>query len=231
MAPCPFENLGRTLNSFKYLGSTIEATGGCGADVDNRVRSAWNSWRGLSRVICDKKVPVKLKNKLYKTVIRLWYMAVSVGRYTEQQRMHTTEMKMLRWIQGKIRKDGIRNEKFGSDANYGQANHHICHPETPFVVWPCDEKRRHECCKASNNDEGGREESSRKAQTEVVPWTWCRAISNNTSSTQSWHRTEKDGERQSWRSTPDRDKIGKGTHYSISYCNQTKADTLILGLR
>ena len=33
-------------SSFKYLGSTIEATGGCGADVDNRVRSAWNSWEG-----------------------------------------------------------------------------------------------------------------------------------------------------------------------------------------
>ena len=55
-------------NSFKYLGSTIEATGGGGADVDNRVRSAWHSWRGLSGVICDKKVPVKLKNKLYKTL-------------------------------------------------------------------------------------------------------------------------------------------------------------------
>ena len=27
-------------SSFMYLGSTIEATGGCGADVDNRVRSA-----------------------------------------------------------------------------------------------------------------------------------------------------------------------------------------------
>ena len=41
----------------------------------------------------------------------------------------------------------------------------------PFVVWPCewpcDEKRRHERCKASNNNEGGREETSRKAQTEV----------------------------------------------------------------
>ena len=34
----------------------------------------------------------------------------------EQQRMHTTEMKMLRWIQGKTRKDRIRNEKFRSDA-------------------------------------------------------------------------------------------------------------------
>ena len=34
----------------------------------------------------------------------------------EQQRMHTTEMKMLRWIQGKTRKDRIRNEKFRSYA-------------------------------------------------------------------------------------------------------------------
>ena len=30
--------------------------------------------------------------------------------------MHTTEMKMLRWIQGKTRKDRIRNEIFRSDA-------------------------------------------------------------------------------------------------------------------
>ena len=106
-------------NSFKYLGSKIGATGGCGADVDNRVRSAWNSWRGLSGVICDKKVPVKLKNKLYKTVIRptLIYGSECWALHKpEQQRMHTTEMKMLRWIQGKTRKDRIRNEKFRSDA-------------------------------------------------------------------------------------------------------------------
>ena len=42
-----------------------------------------------------------------------------------------------------------------------------CRPETPFVVWPCDEKRRHECFKACNNNEGGREDTSKKAQTEV----------------------------------------------------------------
>ena len=101
--------------SLKYLGSTIEATGGCGADVDNKVRSAWNSWRGLSGVICDKKVPVKLKNKLYKTVIRPTCECWALHR-AEQQRMHTTEMKMLRWIQGKTRKDRIRNEKFRRDA-------------------------------------------------------------------------------------------------------------------
>ena len=88
-------------NTFKYLGSTIVATGGCGAYVDNRVRSAWNSWRALSGVICDNKVPVKLNNKLYKTVIRptLIYGSECWALHrAEQQRMHTTDMKMLRWI-------------------------------------------------------------------------------------------------------------------------------------
>ena len=36
-----------------------------------------------------------------------------------------------------------------------------------FVVWACDKKRRHKRCQACNNNEGGREETSRKAQTEV----------------------------------------------------------------
>ena len=35
-------------------------------------------------------------------------------------------------------------------------NHHVRHPETALVVWPCNEKRRHERCKASHNNEGGR---------------------------------------------------------------------------
>ncbi len=57
-------------------------------------------------------------------------MAPSVGRYThrsEQQRMHTTEMKMLRWIQGKIRKDRIRNEKFRSDAMVKPITRYVTH--------------------------------------------------------------------------------------------------------
>ena len=64
-------------------------------------------------------------------------------------------------------------------------------------------KRRHERCKASNNDEGGREETLRKAQTAVDGQSVERFETSS-------HRTEKHGEMQSWRSTPDRDRIGKG---------------------
>ena len=38
--------------------------------VDGRIKVAWSRWRDLSGVIYDKKVPVTLKSKLYKTVVR-----------------------------------------------------------------------------------------------------------------------------------------------------------------
>ena len=59
-----------TVQSFKYLGSTIDSEGGASKDVDNRVAKAWSKWRELSGVICDKKMPTKLKLLIYQTVIR-----------------------------------------------------------------------------------------------------------------------------------------------------------------
>ena len=56
-----------SVNSFKYLGSVIGGSGLFEKDVDGRIYVAWSD---LSGVIYDKKVPVKLKSKLYKTVIR-----------------------------------------------------------------------------------------------------------------------------------------------------------------
>ena len=55
-----------TVDSFSYLGSTIQTEGGCGKDVTNRVRAGWNRWREMSGVICDKNVPEVLTNKIYK---------------------------------------------------------------------------------------------------------------------------------------------------------------------
>ena len=50
--------------------SVFDVEGGTTTDCKNRVRPAWNKWREVTGVICDKKVPVKIKHKIYKTVIR-----------------------------------------------------------------------------------------------------------------------------------------------------------------
>ncbi len=110
---------------------------------------------------------MKLNNKLYKTVIRPTLLSDSecwALHRAERQRKHTIEMKMLRWIQGNTRKDRITNEKFYGDA--------MVKPITTYVaqkrlLWYGHVMRRDERYKASNNDEGGREDTSRKAHTEV----------------------------------------------------------------
>ena len=113
------------VDSFKYLGSTLQAEGGCEKDVTSRIQSGWNRWREMSGVICDKKVLEALKNKIYKTAIR---PAMTYGgecwpiRKSDQRRINTTEMKMLRWMQGKTRKDHIRNTTIRENAHVQPIN-------------------------------------------------------------------------------------------------------------
>ena len=114
-----------SVNSFKYLGLVIDGSGVCGKDVDGRIKVAWSRWRDLSGVIYDKKVPVKLKRKLYKTVVRpamVYGSEYWALRKQEEQRLHTTEMKMLRWSQGKTRKDRIKNETIRVNAKVTPKN-------------------------------------------------------------------------------------------------------------
>ena len=85
-----------TVQSFKYLGSAIYRRGGASKDVESRVPKAWSKWIELNGVICDKKVPTKLKILIYQTVIRptllygceTWPMSVK-----DEMRMATTEMR------------------------------------------------------------------------------------------------------------------------------------------
>ena len=108
-----------TVQSFKYLGSMIDRRGGASKDVENRVAKAWSKWRELSGVICDKKVPTKLKILIYQTVIRptllygceTWPMSVK-----DERRMATTEMRMVRWAMGVSLLEHRRNEAILEEA-------------------------------------------------------------------------------------------------------------------
>ena len=84
-------------NTLKYVSSTIEATGGCGADVDNRERSARNSWRGLSGGNLRYEGPGYTEEQ---TMQNCHHTDSDYGseywalHRAEQQRMHTTDMKI-----------------------------------------------------------------------------------------------------------------------------------------
>jgi hypothetical protein len=70
-------------------------------------------WRQASRVLCDKRVPQKLKGKFDMTAIRL-AMLYGVGCWPTKRRhiqqLSVAEMCMLRWICGHKRLERVRND-------------------------------------------------------------------------------------------------------------------------
>ena len=102
-------------NKFKYLGVTISEEGGSEAAVRGKVSAAWGKWRDLSGVISDKKMPRKLKIKLYMTVIRpvLLYGAecwrVRKKEKKEEHILEKTEMRLLRIIKGVTLRDRVKS--------------------------------------------------------------------------------------------------------------------------
>jgi hypothetical protein len=54
---------------FRYLGSMLQKNGDIDEDVSHRIKAAWLKWHQASGVLCDPRVPLKLKGKFYKTAI------------------------------------------------------------------------------------------------------------------------------------------------------------------
>ena len=109
-----------TVTSFKYLGSMFMSQGGSQADVTDRIRIGWMKWKEVSGVMCDRKMPVKLKDKVYKTIIR---PAMTYGsecwavKKKDENKLNSAEMRMLRWARGKTRLDHTRNEDIRKEAD------------------------------------------------------------------------------------------------------------------
>ncbi|XP_060189176.1 uncharacterized protein LOC132618126 isoform X2 [Lycium barbarum] len=100
-------------SSFKYLGSIVQGSGEIDDDVTHRIGAGWMKWRLASGVLCDKKVPPKLKGKFYKVVVRptmMYGVECWPVKISHVQKMKVAEMRMLRWMCGHTRSDRIRNE-------------------------------------------------------------------------------------------------------------------------
>jgi hypothetical protein len=90
----------------------LQKNGDIDEDVSHRIKAGWLNWRQASGVLCDPRVPLKVKGKFYRTAIRpaMLYGAEcwSIKRLHVQQ-LSVAEMCMLRWICGHTRRDRVQN--------------------------------------------------------------------------------------------------------------------------
>ena len=108
------ENLER-LNTFKYLGATLAENGDLDAEMTHRIQSGWKNWfKRISGILCDRRISLRVKGKIYKTVVRpaMMYGAETWAvKKAQEKKLDVAEIRMLRWMSGVTKLDRIRNER------------------------------------------------------------------------------------------------------------------------
>ncbi|KAL0924766.1 hypothetical protein M5K25_005623 [Dendrobium thyrsiflorum] len=98
---------------FRYLGSIVQSDGEIDGDIISRIQVGWLKWRNASGLLCDRKVPLKLKGKFYKMVVR---PAMIYGaecwplKEKHNIKLSVAEMRMFRWMSGFTLRERMRNE-------------------------------------------------------------------------------------------------------------------------
>jgi len=59
------------VEKFKYLGTIIHQKGDIDEHINQRMKVVWKKWKHASGVLCDKRIPVGLKGKVYHMIVRL----------------------------------------------------------------------------------------------------------------------------------------------------------------
>ncbi|XP_047492005.1 uncharacterized protein LOC125041211 [Penaeus chinensis] len=100
------------VQEFKYLGSTVQSDGASIKEIGKRIQAGWNAWRKITGLLCDRRVPAKLKGRIFKTMVRpvmLYGMEAVAVTKGQERKMEVAEMRMLRFSLGKTRLDRVRN--------------------------------------------------------------------------------------------------------------------------
>ena len=116
------ENLER-VNTFKYLGATLAENGDLDAEMTHRIQSGWKNWKRISGILCDRRISLRVKGKVYKTVVRPAMMYGSetwAVKKAHEKKLDVAEMRMLRWMSGVTKMDRIRNERIRGTTTVGE---------------------------------------------------------------------------------------------------------------
>ena len=101
------------VKEFKYLESTVKEKGNFEREVKGRVQAEWNRWRKVSGIICDRRLPARVKEKVYSLWVRpavVYGLETRAATKKQVEEMEAAEMKMLRFALGSTRKNKTRNK-------------------------------------------------------------------------------------------------------------------------
>jgi len=56
---------------FRYLYSIIQENGEIDEDINHRIKIEWQKWKNASGVLCYRRIPLRLKGRVYRMVVRL----------------------------------------------------------------------------------------------------------------------------------------------------------------
>ena len=56
------------MNTFKYLGATLAENVDMDAEMTHRIQSGWKNWKRVAGILCDRRIRLRVKGKVYKTV-------------------------------------------------------------------------------------------------------------------------------------------------------------------
>ena len=71
------------------------------------------NWKRVSGILCDRRISLRVKGKVYKTVVRpaMMYGAETWAvKEAQENKLDVAEMRMLKWMSGVTKLDRIRNE-------------------------------------------------------------------------------------------------------------------------
>lgn len=76
------------------------------------IKAGWLKWRSVSEILSDRKIPFKLKGKVYKMVIKpriLYGFAYLVIKEQHILKKSMAKMRILRWMTSNTLSNRIRN--------------------------------------------------------------------------------------------------------------------------
>ena len=92
----------------------IADNGDLDAEMTHRIQSGWKNWKRVSGILCDRRISLRVKGKLYKTFLRpamMYDAETRAVKKAQEKKLGVAEMRMLRWMSGVTKLDIIRNER------------------------------------------------------------------------------------------------------------------------